>query len=248
MTNMKQPDLGRKIFEIRKLKGLTQEELVQRCNINVRTLQRIEAGEVMPRTYTLKVIFDVLEYDMCLLNKSSDVISNQRSFSKIRKWYTHGRHHLNLLFDLKVNTMKKVSVLSILVITSIIFIIGSGMSRNRNKLTNKLIGEYKLVSMWDHGKMRDVQIPRFLKFTDDQEFVTSLNNGNRYNSGSYYAITDSTFITIHDLCDGTLAESANKYNYSIAEDTLKFNGFYMLPISVDEYRKEYIDEIWVRIK
>jgi transcriptional regulator with XRE-family HTH domain len=42
---MKQPDLGKKILELRKQKGLTQEELVELCNINVRTIQRIENNE-----------------------------------------------------------------------------------------------------------------------------------------------------------------------------------------------------------
>ena len=32
-TIMKQPELGKKISELRKAKGLTQEELVEKCNI-----------------------------------------------------------------------------------------------------------------------------------------------------------------------------------------------------------------------
>ena len=60
---MKQPQLGRKILELRKAKGLTQEELVEMCNLNVRTIQRIEAGEVTPRPYTIKAIFEVLGFD-----------------------------------------------------------------------------------------------------------------------------------------------------------------------------------------
>lgn len=60
---MKQPELGQKILELRKAKGLTQEELVELCNINVRTIQRIEAGEVTPRSYTIKSILEVLGYD-----------------------------------------------------------------------------------------------------------------------------------------------------------------------------------------
>lgn len=60
---MKQPALGKKILELRKLKGLTQEELVEQCNINVRTIQRIEAGDVSPRSYTIKAILDVLGVD-----------------------------------------------------------------------------------------------------------------------------------------------------------------------------------------
>ena len=60
---MKQPALGKRISELRKEKGLTQEELVEQCNINVRTIQRIEAGEVSPRSYTIKAILDVLGFN-----------------------------------------------------------------------------------------------------------------------------------------------------------------------------------------
>ena len=60
---MKQPELGKRISELRKEKGLTQEELVEQCNINVRTIQRIEAGEVNPRSYTIKTILNVLGAD-----------------------------------------------------------------------------------------------------------------------------------------------------------------------------------------
>ena len=57
---MKQPELGKRIAEMRQSQGLTQEELVEKCNINVRTIQRIEAGEVTPRNYTIKAIFGAL--------------------------------------------------------------------------------------------------------------------------------------------------------------------------------------------
>ncbi len=59
---MKQPQLGKKISELRKAKGLTQEELVEKCNLNVRTIQRIESGEVTPRSYTVKALFEALDY------------------------------------------------------------------------------------------------------------------------------------------------------------------------------------------
>jgi len=57
---MKQPDLGKRLADLRKQNGLTQEELVDKCNISVRTIQRIEAGEVEPRSYTIKTILDAL--------------------------------------------------------------------------------------------------------------------------------------------------------------------------------------------
>ena len=61
---MNQPELGQKIAELRILKGFTQEELVQKCNINVRTIQRIESGVVTPRSFTLKLIFSSLDYEI----------------------------------------------------------------------------------------------------------------------------------------------------------------------------------------
>jgi transcriptional regulator with XRE-family HTH domain len=60
---MKQPELGKRILELRKSKGFTQEELVEKCNINVRTIQRIEAGEVAPRNFTIRTILEALGVD-----------------------------------------------------------------------------------------------------------------------------------------------------------------------------------------
>jgi len=57
---MEQPELGTYIAQLRKEQGLTQEELVEKCNINVRTIQRIENGDVTPRSYTIKNILEAL--------------------------------------------------------------------------------------------------------------------------------------------------------------------------------------------
>lgn len=75
---MKQPELGKKISELRKDKGLTQEELVDKCNISVRTLQRIESGEVTPRSYTVKTILAALDYDLSKISDIDD--NNERNF------------------------------------------------------------------------------------------------------------------------------------------------------------------------
>ena len=42
------------LIEVRKSKGLTQTEVADLCNISLRTIQRIEAGKVTPRAYTIK--------------------------------------------------------------------------------------------------------------------------------------------------------------------------------------------------
>ena len=75
---MKQPALGKKITELRKQKGLTQEELVEKCKINVRTIQRIEAGETMPRSFTIKTILEALDADFNIDNFTDETeITNE---------------------------------------------------------------------------------------------------------------------------------------------------------------------------
>ncbi|MCT4697923.1 MULTISPECIES: helix-turn-helix domain-containing protein [Tenacibaculum] len=78
---MKQPELGKRIFQLRKEKGLTQEELVEQCNINVRTIQRIEAGEVNPRSYTLKTILEALGEDFKIIDKNNSSKNNQNEWT-----------------------------------------------------------------------------------------------------------------------------------------------------------------------
>ena len=60
---MNQPDLGLKVAELRQQKGLTQEQLAERCEVSARTIQRIESGEVDPRAYTLHCLGTALEFD-----------------------------------------------------------------------------------------------------------------------------------------------------------------------------------------
>ena len=60
---MNQPQLGLKVSELRQQKGLTQEQLAERCEVSPRTIQRIESGEVDPRAYTLHCLGEALEFD-----------------------------------------------------------------------------------------------------------------------------------------------------------------------------------------
>lgn len=54
-------ELSQKIVIARKRKGFTQEQLADSANVTVRTIQRIESGESIPRSYTLKTIAAVLD-------------------------------------------------------------------------------------------------------------------------------------------------------------------------------------------
>jgi transcriptional regulator with XRE-family HTH domain len=48
----------------RKLKGLSQEQLAERTNVTVRTIQRIEKGEVTPHLRTVKLLAAVLDIEI----------------------------------------------------------------------------------------------------------------------------------------------------------------------------------------
>ena len=70
---MKQPELGIKVAELRREKGYTQEGLAEECQITPRTVQRIEAGEVEPRSYTLASLSEALDFEL-----GKDELANER--------------------------------------------------------------------------------------------------------------------------------------------------------------------------
>ena len=49
------------VKEGRMAKGYTQKELSQLSNISIRSIQRIENGDILPRIYTLKTLAGILE-------------------------------------------------------------------------------------------------------------------------------------------------------------------------------------------
>ncbi len=122
---MNQPELGKKIAELRKAKGFTQEELVEKCNLSVRTLQRIESGDVTPRSYTRKIIFAALDYS--IHEEPENVGFNFQS--RLGQFYKY----LLDLFNLKTNTMKKISVLSIPIIIITMVLISVCTESNAQK-------------------------------------------------------------------------------------------------------------------
>lgn len=87
---MKKQYFREKLIETRKARGLTQEEVAKKCKITVRTIQRIESGQVTPRVYTIKAISENL-----------GIVFFETS-------------NYDVKFNLKINSMKKISILTIL--------------------------------------------------------------------------------------------------------------------------------------
>jgi len=65
-------NIGIVIKEVRKQKGLTQQDLAEHTNLSERTIQRIENNGVEPSFYSLKSIGKILEIDLHeIRNKNS---------------------------------------------------------------------------------------------------------------------------------------------------------------------------------
>ena len=71
-----QLSIGEQIKIARQQKKLSQVEFASKCNLNIRTIQRIENNEVSPRLYTLRIICEVLDIE--LLQKNDIVIENEQ--------------------------------------------------------------------------------------------------------------------------------------------------------------------------
>lgn len=87
---MRQPELGIKINEIRNQKSITQKELSESCNIDIRTIQRIETGDVTPRMSTLKLIAKALSCDMSIFNGDNQENANYLSHKVLLSLFVIG--------------------------------------------------------------------------------------------------------------------------------------------------------------
>lgn len=149
---MKQPDLGKKIAELRKAKNLTQEELVEKCNLNVRTLQRIESGVVTPRSYTVKTIFAALG---CNMNDSLENLNNR--FSKtgqvIPNLFEQLYRYVFDLFNLKTNRMKKLTILTttFIIIGFVLFALCSEGKAKKMNESRSIISKSKFLQSNGRG-------------------------------------------------------------------------------------------------
>lgn len=152
---MKQPELGKKIAELRKAKGLTQEELAKMCNLNVRSLQRIESGEAMPRLYTLKMILNELNYPLEDFNKFGveDQLSEDAVFQRNEEQHSFNSKLASFYHSL--NGIEKLIIASLAVIILILIIWGFTGKKNEEIITKKN-------TVWTD----DIQSPKEIKASD----------------------------------------------------------------------------------
>ncbi len=92
---MKSKTLSENLIYQRKLKGFTQEELSDKTTVGVRTIQRIEKGEVKPHLQTIKLLavgLDVEVDDLLILDNPNEEVVK-------RKWMLliHGTPFIGLI-------------------------------------------------------------------------------------------------------------------------------------------------------
>lgn len=78
-----------KLSELRLEKGMTQEELANATGISLRTIQRIELGQVKPRAYSLKKIAEALKVDFNELHHQ-----DQHLMKNLSNLFTSDRKHV----------------------------------------------------------------------------------------------------------------------------------------------------------
>ena len=131
---MQQPELGKRISDLRHAKGFTQSELAEKCNLSLRTVQRIESAEVVPRSDTIKRIFNSMGYDFYNSNDSN---------SKYKVLINHVWDFINL----KQNKMKKLVFLTIVVVLTIGNLLAFFIETNANdKNFSSIEGAWQYVS------------------------------------------------------------------------------------------------------
>ncbi|MBR9915422.1 MAG: helix-turn-helix domain-containing protein [Algicola sp.] len=79
---MKQQSLKDNLLFHRKSKGYTQDELSERTSVGVRTIQRIEKGEVQPHLQTVKLLAVGLDIEV----EDLLVLDNPKEETIQRKW------------------------------------------------------------------------------------------------------------------------------------------------------------------
>ncbi len=243
---MKQPYLGKKVLELRKAKGLTQSELVEKCNITIRTLQRIESGEVTPRAYTIKAIFEVLDFDFYDSSKTKtnkSVRENNYMLYRLEQVYKY----IIDLFNLNINTMKKLKILSIPVILVCIVLLTVSYNANaQRRIQKKLIGTWQVCNPDSTlaTKLYDSEdMSRFKVITNETFMVMDFTNARKQIHGTFwgtYTVEKGVYTEFIQYTNPNFSNVfgiMNSFKVEIKNDFMFIKG-----------TNNDLDEIWKKVK
>ena len=83
MNSTKQKLIAAIVKDKRQILGYTQKEVSEISHISLRSIQRIEKGEVMPRMHTLKLLANCLDFSLDTINDTHSVTSKRFNKYKI---------------------------------------------------------------------------------------------------------------------------------------------------------------------
>lgn len=106
---METQTVGIQISNLRKQHGLTQAELAEKCRLNIRTVQRIESGEVVPRSYTLRILSEALG---SRLTNASDKSNDADRMKMYRKSFERRKQIRMITFFIAIFMMIAVFILA----------------------------------------------------------------------------------------------------------------------------------------
>ncbi len=172
---MEKHAFGKKLLEVRKAKGLTQEEVAEKCGITTRTIQRIESGLVEPRAYTIKIISETIGFEFFESSITGIEVKSEKQNSNIDKhsikWYVKD------LFNFKTKAMRKISILSTSLIIIVLFCINFLKAeeqyenlKNKKSLTIQLNGD-KSVSRVEAAFTRNLTLDSLLQIKKDLQKI-----------------------------------------------------------------------------
>ena len=97
---MEAKSIGKKLVYQRKLKGYTQDKLSEKSEVTIRTIQRIENGQVKPQLQTIKLLASALEIEIVDLQ----ILENPKEDAIQKKWllFIHGSPLLGFIFPFSV--------------------------------------------------------------------------------------------------------------------------------------------------
>lgn len=222
---MNQPALGKKIVELRKARGLTQEELVCICKLNIRTLQRIESGEVMPRSYTIKALFTALGHQGDAFVSEEVVVSGTSEPVAVLQFFGQIKKYVFDLFNFKTNKMKKLAILA--AFTVCLTFVGSSFISAQKNLDNKLVGTWTLCNSHGETMYSKSNMAEFKVITPETFTVLILNKEKK-----------AVFAELM----GTYTLDKNVYTETI---THAFQGMADFPGTVNIFQVKFKDDLLI---
>lgn len=95
---METQSIAKNLVYQRKLKGYTQEELSEKTQVTIRTIQRIEKGDVSPHLQTVKLLATALNIDV----EDLLVLENPKEETLLKKWLIllHGTPFIGFIIPL----------------------------------------------------------------------------------------------------------------------------------------------------